>query len=77
MHIDIAGLIELAAHRGAKYLLTFTDDFTRMVWVHAITLKSQVNTKFSLWKAVVERESGSQIGRIRSDNAKEYVSAAM
>lgn len=48
VHSDMAGPIDPPAYDGSRYLLTFTDDFTRVVWIRTIALKSQVNVVFSL-----------------------------
>ncbi|KAL0307706.1 UNVERIFIED_CONTAM: Retrovirus-related Pol polyprotein from transposon TNT 1-94 [Sesamum calycinum] len=42
---------------GSLYYVTFTDDFCRKVWVYFLKQKSEVFTKFKLWKAEVENQT--------------------
>jgi transposase InsO family protein len=56
-----------------KYFLTFIDDFSRRTWVYFLKLKSEVFDKFLAYKALVEKQSGHQIQRLRTDNGGEYV----
>jgi hypothetical protein len=58
---------------GCKYFLTFIDDFSRHTWVYFLKLKSEVFDKFLAYKALVEKQSGHQIQRLRTDNGGEYV----
>jgi hypothetical protein len=44
---------------GCKYFLTFIDDFSRRTWVYFLKLKSEVFDKFLAYKALVEKQSGS------------------
>jgi transposase InsO family protein len=61
---------------GAKYFLTFIDDFSRKVWVYSLRLKSEVLERFKEWKALVENQSGHKVKVLRSDNGGEYTSKA-
>ena len=54
-------------------LLTFIDDFSRRTWVYFLKLKSEVFNIFLAFKAFVEKQSGHQILKLRSDNGGEYV----
>ena len=58
---------------GARYILTFIDDFSRKVWVYFLKQKDEVFNKFEIFKALVENESGNKIKWIRTDNGGEYV----
>jgi transposase InsO family protein len=58
---------------GCKYFLTFIDDFSRRTWVYFLKLKSKVFDKFMAYKALVEKQFGHQIQRLRTDNGGEYV----
>ena len=57
---------------GSQYYVTFTDDFSRKVWVYFLKQKSEVFAKFKLWKAEVENQTGRKIKYLRSDNGTEY-----
>jgi transposase InsO family protein len=58
---------------GCKYFLNFIDDFSRRTWVYLLKLKSGVFDKFLAYKALVEKQSGHQIQRLRTNNGGEYV----
>ncbi|KAH9651791.1 hypothetical protein KPL70_026888 [Citrus sinensis] len=57
---------------GAKYMVTFIDDYSRRCWVYPIKKKSDVFTVFKEYKARVERESGKKIKCLKTDNGGEY-----
>lgn len=71
---DFWGPYREPAISGDRYMLTFTDDFTRKSWV--ILTKDRVSLPFeySRWKALAERQSSCRLLAIRSDNASEYKS---
>jgi len=73
VHSDLCGPLPVASFSGCKYFLTFIDDFSRRTWVYFLKLKSEVFNKFLAFKAFVEKQSGHQILKLRSDNGGEYV----
>ncbi|KAL4327456.1 hypothetical protein AHAS_Ahas13G0101900 [Arachis hypogaea] len=58
---------------GAKYLVSFIDDYSRRLWVYPIKKKSDVFAMFKEFKAKLELESGKKIKCLRTDNGGEYV----
>jgi hypothetical protein len=58
---------------GAKYALTFIDDFSRRSWVYFLKYKSEVLATFKNFKAFVEKQSSFSIKKLRTDNGGEYV----
>jgi hypothetical protein len=70
----LCGPLYSPSFSGCKYFLTFIDDFSRCTWVYFLKLKSEVFDKFLAYKALVEKQSGHQIQRLRTDNGGEYVS---
>ncbi|MCI3170686.1 integrase catalytic domain-containing protein, partial [Klebsiella pneumoniae] len=70
---DLCGPLPVDSFSGFKYLLTFIDDFSRRTWVYFLKLKSEVFNMFLAFKAFVEKQSGHQILKLRSDNGREYV----
>ncbi|KAH9699234.1 Integrase catalytic domain-containing protein [Citrus sinensis] len=58
---------------GAKYMVTFIDDYSRRCWVYPIKKKSDVFPVFKEYKARVELESGKKIKCLRTDNGGEYI----
>ncbi|KAH9734072.1 Integrase catalytic domain-containing protein [Citrus sinensis] len=57
---------------GAKYMVTFIDDYSRRCWVYPIKKKSDVFPVFKEYKARVELESGKKIKCLKTDNSGEY-----
>ena len=43
--MDLAGPMETMSFDGKKYFLIIVDDYSRGVWVEALTLKSEAVTK--------------------------------
>lgn len=72
IHTDLCGPMPVPSHNGAKYILTFTDDFTRKTWVYFLKAKSEVFNKFRIFQNLVEKQSDRSIKCLRSDNGKEY-----
>lgn len=57
---------------GAKYFVSFIDDYSRRCWVYPIKKKSDVFEVFKVYKARVELDSGMKIKCLRTDNGGEY-----
>ena len=74
IHTDVCGKIESKSLSGAEYFVTFIDDKSRYVWAFTLKRKSEVFQKFVEWQAMVEKSSGLEIKKIRSDNGGEYTS---
>ena len=74
VHSDVAGPFRIQSLRGARYFVTFIDNFSRKTWVYFMTSKDQVFEKFKLFLYASERLSGKKLKILRSDNGGEYVS---
>ncbi|CAJ2662759.1 unnamed protein product [Trifolium pratense] len=72
VHSDVWRPTREASMGGSRYFVTFTDDFSRKLWVYFMKHKSEVFSKFKLWKAEVENQTGRKIKYLRSDNGTEY-----
>ncbi len=46
---------------GSKYVLTFTDDYTRYVTVYFLKSKSEVLSKFEEYVNMVENMNGQKV----------------
>ena len=57
MHPDVWGPAPVESLGGARYFVTFIDDFSRKVWVFFLKHKSEVFEKFKSWKARVEKQT--------------------
>ncbi|GAA6025248.1 hypothetical protein JCM10207_006239 [Rhodosporidiobolus poonsookiae] len=75
VHSDILA-INVPSLGGRRYVVTFVDDYSRMLWVEPLARKSDVLAAFNRFKAIAENESGLRIQRFRSDNGGEYISNA-
>ncbi|KAK3014360.1 hypothetical protein RJ639_009082 [Escallonia herrerae] len=72
IHSDVWGPIKHISNGGARYFVTFIDDFSRKVWVYFMKHKSEVFNMFKQWKARVENQTGKKLKYFRSDNGMEY-----
>jgi hypothetical protein len=66
--------MEVESWNGAKYILTFTDEFSRKIFVYFLKSKSEVFTVFCNFKALLENQFGKTIKALRTDNGGKYVS---
>ena len=75
IHSDLCGPMENQSLGGARYFLTFIDDFSRKVFVYFLKCKSEVLEKFLEFKNKVENELDRKIKVLRSDNGREYINS--
>ena len=85
VHSDVCGPMQVESKVGSKYMLTFTDDYSRYTTAYFIKSKSEVLSKFMEYVNSVEKHTGSHITKLkilseedvkvlRSDNGGEYTS---
>ena len=74
VHTDVWGPTSVATRGGARYFVSFIDDFSRKAWIYLMKSKDQVFEKFKAWRALVEKQSGRDLKILRSDNGGEYTS---
>ncbi|KAH9648407.1 hypothetical protein KPL70_025572 [Citrus sinensis] len=74
IHSDIWGPFQVSSHGGARYFITFIDDFSRKLWVYILKHKSEALDKFKEWITLVENQIGRKVKRLRTDNGLEYCS---
>ena len=74
IHSDLCGPMNVESIGGSKYVLTFTDDYTRYVTVYFLKSKSEVLSKFEEYVNMVENATGQKVQNLRTDNGGEYVS---
>ena len=58
----------MQSFRGAHYLVTFIDDYTRCVKVYFTKQKSEVLEKFKEFEPAATNEAGCKIGTLCTDN---------
>jgi len=73
IHSDVIGPMQTQTMRGYRYIIMFTDDYSRYTEVYFMKLKSEAPTKFKEYVARVEKQhSKSKVCRIRVDGGGEY-----
>nr|CCA28129.1 putative polyprotein [Albugo laibachii Nc14] len=72
-HSDVTGTLRVKSQGGVRYLVTFIDDFSRLIHAYFIQSKREVFSKFNDFKALVENQFGKRIKCLRSDNGEKYV----
>ena len=60
IHSDLCGPMNVESIGGSKYVLTFTDDYTRYVTVYFLKSKSEVLVKFEEYVNMVENVTGQK-----------------
>ncbi|XP_065044048.1 retrovirus-related Pol polyprotein from transposon TNT 1-94 isoform X1 [Musa acuminata AAA Group] len=53
---DLWGPAHIQSKGGARYLLTFIDDYSRKVWVYFLKHKNDIFLTFKQWKALIEKQ---------------------
>ena len=71
VHTDVCGPMQTATSSGKRYMITFTDDFTRMCAVYLMARKSEALDKFMEFQASAVGQLGHDIGILHSDNGGE------
>lgn len=74
VHSDVCGPMEVETLGGNKFFVTFTDEFTRKVWIYLLKKKSQVFRVFRKYKTMVEKQSKLSIQTLRTDGGGEFTS---
>ena len=64
--------MEVDSLGGSKYF-TFIDDTSRKTWVYLLHTQIKVFKYFQKFQAMVERETGNPLKRVRTDNGGEYI----
>jgi len=73
IHSDVIGPMQTETMRGYRYIIMFTDDYSRYTEVYFMKLKSEAPAKFKEYVARVEKQhSKSKVCRIRVDGGGEY-----
>ena len=74
IHSDVCGPFRVASTGGARYFVTFVDDFSKKIWIYFITHKSHVLAKFQHFVQLMENSTGQSIQTLHTDNGGEYTS---
>jgi hypothetical protein len=74
VHTDVCGPMKTTSHGGARYFLTFIDNFSRKIHVYLLKVKGEAFEKFKQYKALLENKIGHKIKLLQSNNKAEFVS---
>nr|GEX75830.1 retrotransposon protein, putative, Ty1-copia subclass [Tanacetum cinerariifolium] len=73
IHTDVCGLFRTVSRQGARYFVTFTDDFSRYGNVYLLKHKYKVFETFKVFQKEVENQLGKTIKSLRSYRGGEYM----
>lgn len=76
VHSDVCGPFKVNSTGGARYFVSFIDDYSRKLWIYFMSHKSQVLAKFQHFVQLVENTTGYSIKTLRTCNGGEYTSHA-
>ena len=71
---DLWGKGQVETPSSKHYIMTFTDHWSRWLWVAFLRNKSDAFGAFKEWLVLVERETGKKLKTLRADNGGEYLS---
>ena len=74
IHTDICDPMEVKSLAGAKYFVTFTDEFSRYTIVYFLKEKSEVKNCLMNYVILIENQLNKKVKAIRSDNARDLSS---
>jgi hypothetical protein len=73
IHSDVIGPMPTPTMRGFRYIIMFTDDYSRYTVCYFMKLKSEAPARFKDYVAMAERQHpNSKVCRIRVDGGGEY-----
>src|SRR5271169_1260201 len=67
----------LGSYDGAKYVLTFIDDFSCFAFVYFLTWKNEIFITFKRFKTFIEMKIESKIKTLYSDRGGKFISLEM
>ena len=66
------GLLHVPLFGGKRYTLIFVYDFSRKAWFYFLRLKNETFSTFKKFKALVEKQTGRKIKKLKTDNGLEF-----
>ncbi|KAK8926133.1 hypothetical protein KSP39_PZI018401 [Platanthera zijinensis] len=76
IHSDVFGPTPVPSLGGARYYVSFIDDYSRYSWLYFLRSKAEVLDRFKEFKNLVENQFERKVKVLRSDNGGEYCSDA-
>ena len=77
VHMDVCGPMQVTSEGDAKYLATFTDDYSRLSEVVTLKQKSGVAGAVRTTMARWETQTGNRVKAVRTDRGTEYVNTEL
>ncbi len=77
LHSDLLGPLPPSVGKGAKYIATIIDDYSRYSVVQPIKSKDELSRVMKETIAMFERQSGKEVKNVRSDRGGEYLAEVM
>ena len=77
VHMEVCGPFQVTSEGNAKYLATFTDDFSRLSEVLPLQQKSAVAQAVRTTMARWETQTGNRLKAVRTDRGTEYVNKGL
>ncbi|KAE9023991.1 hypothetical protein PR003_g14064 [Phytophthora rubi] len=77
VHTEVMGPMKTKSKGGARYVLTFVDDYSKYVVAYFIAKKSEAPVKFKTFMNWYENQWGERIKCLRSNNGTEFVNKEM
>lgn len=74
VHSDIYGPIKVPTYSGNRYFITFVDEYSKMLWLYLIKLKSDALEVFKKFKVLPEKQSGMKLKILITYGGGEYTS---
>ena len=74
IHTDVCGPMNIEAHGGYRYFLTFIDDLGRYGYIFLMKHKSETFEKFKEFQSEVVNHRDKKIWFLRSDRRDKYLS---
>ena len=75
VHGDLCGPISPQTPSAKRYIFVLIDDCSRYMWSILLKEKGEAFEKFKIFKAVVEKETGTTIKTFRTDRGGEFISS--
>ena len=77
VHTDIWGPSRVESTLGFWYFISFIDDYSRCTWLFLMKTRAELFSIFQKFHAEIRTQFNTFIRILRSDNAKEYLSASV
>jgi transposase InsO family protein len=74
VHADLWGPSQKHSLGGCRYMLTFIDDYSRMVFPYFLKHKHDAFDAFKAWKVMVEKQTERKVKVLRTDNDIKFCS---